>query len=55
MGFKKKSISSRPVKVQKYLMKLAEGWVGAEKPYSSMAKFADSAFRTELEKRGVKV
>jgi len=48
-------ISSKPVKVQKYLINLAEGWVGLEKPYSSLAKFADAAFRTELEKRGVKV
>lgn len=52
---KKSQISSKPVKVQKYLVKLAQSLVGEEKAYSSIARFADAAFRTELEKRGVKV
>lgn len=55
MRKQKAKVSSKGVKVKKYLAGLASDLIGPEKPYSSLANFADSAFKNELEKRGVKV
>ena len=46
---------SKNVKISKHLIKLARKFVGENKPYPSLAQFANQSFRNELEKRGIKV
>lgn len=46
---------SKNVKISRHLIKLARKFVGVNKPYPSLAQFANQSFRNELEKRGIKV
>ena len=55
MKSKAKKVSSKPVKVQKYLVKLCDSLIGTEKPFSSMSDLANKAISVELVKRGVKI
>lgn len=52
---KTENLNSKTVKVNKYLVKQAQKFVGRNKPFNSLAQFANLSFRNELEKRGVKV